>query len=227
MGNLKVNGDITANNFLGNLKGVATYATLDSVHGGEIFSSRSTGDSVSLNDFNRAGSYRMGIAMGNAPSHGVDYGQLLVLRGSSWSDTLTQVAFPCNRQDIYFRNSAVTTLSSKAWTQVLTNQNYTSYCASASHSHNYLPLTGGIASGSVWASTSSGSEIQMGISNTGGKLYFYGSSKGCGIYSSAGGGVIYVSSTGDKTLYGRMVTTNNGSTLPSSGYAGEVYFKIV
>lgn len=228
MGTLKItNGSVSANSFIGNLQGVATYATYDSIHGGEIFSSRSTGDNADVNNFKDAGSYRMGYSMQNVPPW-VDYGQLLVFRGSSWSNTLTQIAFPYDSQEMYFRNGTTTSFSSNSWSQVLTDKNFTSFCASASHSHNYLSLSGGTASGSIYATNTSASEIDMGVTNAGGHIYFYSQQSTCGIYSDKGGGICRVDSSGSKMLFGKLATTNKGSSLPSSGSEdGEVFFKIL
>lgn len=43
------------------------------------------------------------------------YGNMLVVRGTSSSDTLTQIAMPYNTNNIYFRSGALTTYSSNAW----------------------------------------------------------------------------------------------------------------
>lgn len=225
MGTLKIsNGSISADSFIGNLRGTAQYATYDSIHGGEIFSSRFAGDNIDLNDITDDGSYRMGSNIINAPPGGA-YGQLLVLRGSSLSDTLAQVFFPYSSQNMFFRCGTTTSFSSQSWSTVLTNKNYTSFCAAASHDHNYLPLTGGAASGSLWSTTSSGSEIQIGVSNTAGKIYFYSQSVYYGIYTSTAGSIVRISSGGKVFCGGKYLTTNYGSTLPSSGEVGEIFYK--
>lgn len=172
----------------------------------------------------------MGSNMKDTPPY-VDYGQLLVLRGSSWSDTLTQITFSYNSQEMYFRSGTLTSFSSKSWSRMLTDQNYTSFCATANHTHSYLPLSGGSASGSVWASTSSGSEIDLGVSNTGGLLYLYGTSSGCGLYSSKAGSLIWADKAGGTrfsgVFHGTFYTENKGSSLPSSGADGEIFFKTI
>ena len=60
----------------------------------------------------------------------------------------------------------------------ITSNNYTSYCAKASHTHSYLPLSGGTLTAGVygtsfWANQSSG-ENQVGVAYAGGSLYFWG-----------------------------------------------------
>lgn len=78
----------------------------------------------------------------------------------------------------------------KGWARILDSNNYTSYCAKASHTHSYLPLSGGSLSGqlrgtSFWANQSSG-ENQCGVTYNGGSLYFWGnnSSGTAGIWDS-------------------------------------------
>lgn len=119
---------------------------------------------------------------------------------------------------MFFRNGTLANVASKSWSTVLTNNNFTDYLNST-----YLPLSGGTASGSLWASTTSGSEINVGVKNTGGNLYLWMTSNGGGLWSSTGGTVITVTSDGKK----KFNTTNYGSSLPSSGGIGEIFFKLV
>lgn len=49
--------------------------------------------------------------------------------------------------------------NAKSWQTFITTENYTSYCAKASHSHAYLPLSGGTMTGIITSSYKSGTYV--------------------------------------------------------------------
>ena len=79
---------------------------------------------------------------------GSSYSTLVGVRG--WSDSSGgnshELAFT-GFGSLYRRHGSTTSWSD--WIQVLDSSNYTSYCAKASHTHSYLPLSGGTMTGSI------------------------------------------------------------------------------
>lgn len=123
-------------------------------------------------------------------------------------------------------NLNITGTLSRNSNTVLDAANYTSYCAKASHTHSYLPLSGGDLTGSVTTANNYGHHVKntsgtalrgiaMNTSNqflvgqTGNATYIYGSSM---YFEVASGGRIYIQSA--TTLNHQM---NLGSNKASDG----------
>lgn len=82
----------------------------------------------------------------------------------------TDLAVPFNANSLYYKriaNGSVQNASTNAgWVQVLDALNYTTYCAPASHSHSYLPLSGGTLTGLLTISTNN-RYVVLGCQNEG------------------------------------------------------------
>lgn len=152
MGTLKItNGSISADTFVGDLTGTAKYAQYDSSTGKNLFCRGAAPDSGNLNTMFTAGNYRFSGTTANGPSSiYIGYGQALILQGPTWADTVTQIVFPYNNQNMYFRSGTTTTAPNTDWTTVLTSGNYTTFV-----SKNFLPLSGGTLTGPIIHSTKS------------------------------------------------------------------------
>lgn len=177
MGTLKIeNGSISADEFVGDLTGTAKYARYDITTNKELFCRGAAPDSGDLSTMFTAGNYRFSATTANGPtSIYLAYGQSLILQGASWADTVTQIVFPYNNQQMYFRSGTKTAIPNTEWSTVLTDKNYANYL-----SNTYLSLSGGTLTGNI-------------------------SHKGAVIYN----------------------TKSYGSSLPSSGTTGQVFYKLV
>lgn len=89
---------------------------------------------------------------GSGTLDGSTYSTLVGIRG--WSDNSGgnshELAFT-GSGSLYRRHGSTTSWSD--WIQILDSSNYTSYCAKASHTHSYLPLSGGTLTGDVTMSS--------------------------------------------------------------------------
>jgi hypothetical protein len=89
------------------------------------------------------------------------YGNVLTIRGTGttqlaleWNAAQTDTN-PNVSQRIAIRSQRDSAGNNwSKWTEVLTDGNYTSYCASVGHTHSYLPLSGGTMSGSTQVNSS-------------------------------------------------------------------------
>lgn len=111
------------------------------------------------------------------------------------------------------QTSDTTTLSFGTWHQYLNSENYSTYCAPASHTHSYLPLSGGTITGSLTVNTN----LVAKGDNWCGKTRFPGSSEWIGMYNTIGGGTRkgYIGHDGSTNLY--IVNENGGSTYYNTG----------
>lgn len=66
----------------------------------------------------------------------------------------TDVAIPFNHNSIYYKVVKAGSVANGGWVKVLDTLNYTDYCATAGHTHNYLPLSGGTITGRILKQTS-------------------------------------------------------------------------
>ena len=106
-------------------------------------------DGDSPDTFTTAGIYRVSNQSGTTD---FNYGQVLVIRGTSSSDTITQIAFPYNSNNIYFRKGTTSNFTSDAWKTIYNSSNLTKSIITnligtttyaPYNSDGYLPLTGG------------------------------------------------------------------------------------
>jgi hypothetical protein len=65
----------------------------------------------------------------------------------------TDVAIPFNHNSIYYKVVKAGSVANGGWVKVLDTLNYTDYCATAGHTHNYLPLSGGTITGRIVKNT--------------------------------------------------------------------------
>lgn len=65
----------------------------------------------------------------------------------------TDVAIPFNHNSIYYKVVKAGSVANGGWVKVLDTLNYTDYCATAGHTHNYLPLSGGTITGKIVKNT--------------------------------------------------------------------------
>lgn len=88
---------------------------------------------------------------GSKPFDG--YAPFISLR---YSNTMFQLA-GTNDSGFYVRGKQGTdpTLTNTAWQKFLTNANWSDYCAAKSHTHSYLPLSGGTMTGQIKKNTAS------------------------------------------------------------------------
>lgn len=104
-----------------------------------------------------------------------------------------------------------------AWKKILDSSNWSSYCAPASHSHSYLPLSGGNLTGLLTISLN-GNTTTIGSQN----------SSWCHIYNSADARFIFnkdVVTIGAFAIY-QCDSKGCGSSFPGSPILGQIFYKI-
>lgn len=104
-----------------------------------------------------------------------------------------------------------------AWKKILDSSNYTSYCAPASHTHSYLPLSGGTISGLLNISAN-GNTTTIGSQN----------SSWCHIYNNTDARFIFnkdVVTIGAFAIY-QCDSRGCGSSFPGSPILGQIFYKI-
>ena len=109
-----------------------------------------------------------------------------------------------------------TTASAVAWANITGKP---STFAPSSHTHDYLPTSGGTVSGGLWVAGSSG-EIQLGLNYGSGSrmtyLYSQGAGKNRGLYDNHVGSIFLITDSG-ATFYGSI--TGNANYATSAGSA--------
>ena len=112
---------------------------------------------------------------------------------------------------------------SPAWTRVLTNRNYSEYCASTGHTHNYLPKSGGTLTGGL--TISGGSDFTL-CADDPGDLVFANSSGAelARIYYLPSPSKI-VMRYGPSTASYEILTTNTGLPLSGGAMTGNISYK--
>lgn len=215
MGNISTNGIIKANNMFINNNQVLHTGNWSSYcapvnHSHNFITKLGEGYDATKRSYD----YTVALATGgwNSDDDGYKYTWGTTLDVSGYSTWYHRLAFNTNGYIDYYHGINTKTMSYIG--RFLMTNNFNQYA---------LPLTGGTTSGSLWAHTVSASEIDMGVSNTSGSIYFYSNKNACGIWASNGDCLASVSSSGQKKFY----TTNHGSSLPSSGYVGEIFYKLV
>ena len=100
---------------------------------------------------NHSGTAQKGINDG--PTTTNTWWHFLRFTHSNGAGYYTDLAVPFNDNSLYYKriaNGSVQNASTNAgWVQVLDALNYTTYCAPASHSHSYVPLSGGTMTGKL------------------------------------------------------------------------------
>lgn len=163
---------IEANAFIGNLNGNASSATALTTSAGNASQAIyfSAGKPVALDwhignssvgerDCNNVTYNYCGYYTSNGPSttlgaSTVDGSLYSQAHSSSW---VSQIAQDYRNGNLFIRGKSNGTW--QPWKAVLTSVNYSSYCAPASHTHSYLPLSGGTLTGTLTMGASTG--IQM------------------------------------------------------------------
>ena len=188
---------------------------------------------------NYFGKNRVGFLMMNTTVNGnSQYKDWLIMDCYSGNDVGGGVAFGVNRQSLgaYIMRSDAARTSWAQSAELLHTANYTTYCAPASHSHSYLPLSGGSLTGSIYVTGSSGNwnEKQIGVywgsNSNAGHIYFWGntSSGTRGIYDTTVGYIAQIPSGSTiPFLHGTLIAKSGTSygALPSSGsYTGQIFF---
>ena len=97
-----------------------------------------TSTGTALDSLTTAGVYRLGSQTSPYSS----YGNLLVIRGSSTSDTLAQMYFPYNADRVYFRRGTTSNFTSNSWNYLWHSGNF--------NPGDYLPLAGGTMTGPIY-----------------------------------------------------------------------------
>ena len=109
-----------------------------------------------------------------------------------------------------------TTASAVAWANITGKP---STFAPSSHTHDYLPTSGGTVSGGLWVAGSSG-EIQLGLNYGSGSrmtyLYSQGAGKNRGLYDNHVGSIFLITDSGT-TFYGSI--TGNAATASSVAWS--------
>lgn len=253
-GNTSTSGTITASSFIGNLNGNASSATnadkLDGYHASSFALSGHTHNYLPWNiysgatDFNTVTTtaFNSMCATGGAnqpnPNHGllitdfnvgtpiqIWYPDLSMAMYKRYRSSGTWSAWS-NTWDINISGTAAAA-SSVAWGNVTGKP---SSFTPASHTHSYLPLGGGTMSGTITlANTGLRTPAESGYyTDQHGNFYHQNTAATSywNIFNNAGTmSLQYYFETG--VLHApRPATSNYGGSLPSSGVAGEIFYKI-
>ena len=120
------------------------------------------------------GIYTYNIYSGTPQSYmsviGFGYSTSKIEISGSWGDDYTGHLYWRSKSD-----RSVTSYPWKNWVEILDTNNYSSYAAPASHTHDYLPLSGGTLSGNLSIVTSRESALTLGSTASGisGAIYLY------------------------------------------------------
>lgn len=152
-----------------------------------------------------AGMYRFNVVPTNGPSGATAYGNLLNVHGGS--DTLAQLYFNYNTDDIFFRRGATSWINSQTWKTVLHSGNYTGYA---------LPLSGGTMTGIITLGIDA--EIKSHDTNM---LVGYNKVGLTGTVFASGGSATYIRSSTTTNLFHRIGSANY-PILSSYNYASYI-----
>ena len=175
------------------------------------------GTPTSLNDASSIGFYKISPSVTNTPYESM-WGACMLLTDDAktignTSGSVWQMAFTTASTDLHLRCRTNGT-TWQGWHKLLTSNNYSNYCAAKSHTHSYLPLSGGTMTGKIGYS-GNGAEISTLTSsnyNTG-EVLDVGLS-GSGIYKGNGDG----SSTGTSGISNLIIKSWYGVGFATSCY---------
>lgn len=111
-----------------------------------------------LQYFNLSMSASDAAGANNSPT--ADWYHVIRMNHANGNGYYTDLAF-CFHSDI-MAFKRVASGGSSGWKTIIHSGNYTSYCAPASHSHSYLPLSGGTCSGEISTTSQNGFRIKAG-----------------------------------------------------------------
>ena len=116
------------------------------------------GTPTSLNDASSIGFYKISPSVTNTPYEGM-WGACMLLTDDNktignTSGSVWQMAFRTASTDLHLRCRTNGT-TWQGWHKLLTSNNYSDYCAAKSHTHSYLPLSGGTMTGQIKKNTAS------------------------------------------------------------------------
>jgi hypothetical protein len=149
-----------------------------------------------------------GFSGSPANGTGESYGAMIVAANS---DTGLQIAGGYSNDDLYFRGWSGSGATYYAWRRILHAGNFSTYAAPASHTHSYLPLTGGTLSGAL--------DVAAGLKQDGftilnGSDTWIRTSGATGWYSATYSTGIYAEATGVVTVFnsGKLKVNNTSTT---------------
>jgi hypothetical protein len=129
-------GTALSSKFLGIGSKAADSELLDGLDSSSF--ARSQGRVVTdANAFRTSGMY----GFDNNPTNGTGEGYCAMIVSAN-SDVGLQIAGGYNTDDLYFRGWHTSGATFTSWRRLLHNGNWSSYCAAASHTHAYLPVSG-------------------------------------------------------------------------------------
>lgn len=110
------------------------------------------GTPTSLNDASSIGFYKINPNVTNTPYESM-WGACMLLTDDAktignTSGSVWQMAFTTASTDLHLRCRTNGT-TWQGWHKLLTSNNYSDYCAAKSHTHSYLPLSGGTVTGNT------------------------------------------------------------------------------
>lgn len=105
-----------------------------------------------VNYFNISGTAGNAAATNDTPT--TNWWHIMRFNHANSSGYYTDLAIPFNATSLYYKRIVGGAVQNSGWVKVLDALNYTSYCATASHTHSYLPLSGGSLTGAVKSSSS-------------------------------------------------------------------------
>lgn len=100
-----------------------------------------------INYFNISGTAGKAAKVNDTPT--TAWWHIMRFNHANSSGYYTDLAIPFNDTSLYYKRITSGAVQNGGWVKVLDSLNYTSYCAASSHTHSYLPLSGGSISGNL------------------------------------------------------------------------------
>lgn len=173
-----------------------------------------------VNYFNLSGTAGKAAKVNDTPT--TAWWHIMRFNHGNTSGFYTDLAIPFNDVSLYYKRVTSGAVQNNGWVKVLDSLNYSSYCAPASHTHSYLPLSGGSISGNlsvngvIQAYHIYDTPLSYGIGTGSAQTYPYVQFRGSGnVGSNRELSLVYYNASGT-AYFNKLMDTNGNLCLRSA-----------